>query len=183
MRCARRIQEPMNTANAGFSIGAFAYDGELVGQSFCQFSNLDPEILQDASGFISRNGPVFEVQGTDDGSAVRTKFTSASETAIATVFCRTEIVCSLLILSGHSPDADQAVMRVFTDSAVRSSLSLRAAKGATPFAAIRTFNERPLVVVVTWPVNHVTDDEHQLIRTHSLHLAGAFLRRAASDET
>jgi hypothetical protein len=71
---------------------------------------------------------------------------------------------------------------MFTGSVTRSALALQAAESPTPFAAIRTINERPLVVVVTWPVNNVTDEEHQLIRSHSLHMAAAFLRGVPSDE-
>ena len=172
----------MSDTSAGFSIAAFAFDGELVGQDFWPDSEFDEQTLDEVGAFLSRHGPVFEAHGTGDRSAVRTKFTSASGTALATVFCRAELVCSLLIMSGQCPAADQTLAGMFIDSVARSSLALQAAESSTPFAAIRTLDQRPLVVVVTWPVNAVTDGEHRLIRTHSLHLAAAFLRRTLSDE-
>jgi hypothetical protein len=50
-----------------------------------------------------------------------------------------------------------------------------AAPHGMAFQAALTLRQRPLMIVVPWPDDSISEDDHRLVRDLALHLAGAFL--------
>lgn len=160
----------------GFYIAAFAFDGEQAGESFWEFSEFQSNALDTYTAYLNNHGAVFDAYWGVEPGSLRTKFTSASGAAIATNYCRDQLVSSFLLLSGQSPSAELTLVKMFIDSVARTSVSLQAAASPTPFTSIAKNKNRPLFVVVTWPTSDVSETEQASVRNIGLHLGAAFIR-------
>ena len=169
-----------DSTQPGFFIVPFAFDGEQVGSGYWPLSRLSAKWLGVCSEFIQAHGPVFDAPWSGKLSHIRTKFTSASGAAIGTFFVQSEIVSSVLLLNGSSPNAEQTVAKMFADSLTKTFQSQLRQPPTDSFSKISSISERPLMVIVHLPAPDVSDDDQEIVRELALHLAGAFFARCVA---
>jgi hypothetical protein len=159
---------------AGFYIAPFSIDGTLMGVGFWKRADLSGFWIEVCRDLMKKHGCNFDTFLEKQLSHLRMKLTSAKGTALLTLFAQAKPLSSCLLLSGASKDADQQAVGMFVESIRKTSLVRAASAGLEPFAAIPGLDERPLMVVVPWPDETVSDHDHELVRELGLHFAGAF---------
>lgn len=164
-----------SSGQSGFYIAPFGIDGEQAGFGFWATSKLSEAWLGVCREFMKIHGLVFDAGWGGKLSEVRTKFSSVSGAALATFFVRNQIASSLLILSGQTPEVERTVTEMFVESLNKTAWVDNAASTSHPFSNIAEITDRPLLVAVAWPVERISDDEHNIVRELGLHLAGAYL--------
>ena len=169
----------MNQEN-GFFVTPFGIDGYPVGSGFWEYSKLSEHwlsVCQQVSSTATSDAPF-----SGKLSHIRLKWTSATGAAIGTFLVNDKVVCSVLLLTGRSHPSESQVAQMFVESLRRNDTVRIAAGDAKPFEAILTANERPMMVVVTWPQESVSAPDTTLVRELAIHLAGAFFSRSARTE-
>ena len=161
---------------SGFFVLPVGIDGESVGSGFWERSRLSERWLGVCKDYLAAHGAAFEASWDGDIQHVRAKVTSASGAALVTLFVHGKVVLSILLLSGISPQTDNAVSQMFVDSLKRTAPVRVTAQSLSPFTEIFAKQGRPLMVLVPWPQPTVTDEDHGLAYELALHLAGAFFR-------
>jgi hypothetical protein len=164
----------------GFCVAPFAFDGELLAVDQWPFSKLSSKWLAVCDAFLGSNGSDFNASWAGPLNHIRTRFSSASGTALVTFQVNGTPVSSLALVSGVSEAADIEVLTMFVNSLRGVSLVRSAAKSSTPFEQALRMQQRPLMVVVVWAPTAVSDQDHELVRELSLHIAGAFFQRSTS---
>lgn len=161
----------------GFFVAAYGLDGNEVGVGFWPTSRLSPEWVDISTAFLQSQGPCFDTALGDPLSHIQIKFTSVPGVAMSTLLAHGHLAASVLLLSGSSAVAEAEVARMFVDSLRQVDAVTTVTDSASPFEGILSLTDRPLMVVVPWPNALVADEDHELVRELSTHLAAAFFTR------
>jgi hypothetical protein len=157
-----------------FYLAAFDVKGELVGQSTFEVARLSPKWLQLCERLLVSNSERFAVNLTGPFARIAIRFTSASGAAIGTLSVNGNLANSLLLISGTVPDADREVTELFHHSVSAMIAKLNPYSLLIPFQELLKLKNRPLVCVVPWGDANVSEEDNELVREISWHLAGAF---------
>lgn len=160
----------------GFFIAAFAIDGSLEGQGRWIYRDLSAKWSNICDKLLYEEGVNFDHIWRGPLSHIRTKLTSARGAGICTIFVNDHVASSILLLRGHDRGAERDLSRMFVSSLQRVHLVRAITKLSEPFAEVLSMAERPLMAVVPIPDESISDEDHDLVRELSLHLASAFLR-------
>ena len=163
----------MSRRPPGFFIAPFAIDGEPAGLAYRESLELSGEWLAMCDEHLRQHGLSFDVPLTGNLSHLRIKFTAASGTALATIRARGRLASSLLLAGGNT-DADSEVMSLFVQSLRRVQMTSAAAGSSRPFQKVLAIKDRPLMVVVPWPDEAISDDDYSSIQELAIHIAAAF---------
>jgi hypothetical protein len=165
----------VNDSNeTGFYVAPFSIDGTLEGIGFWKRSDLSGFWIEVCSDLMKGKGGNVDTFLERQLSHLRVKLTSAKGAALLTLFAREKPLSSCLLLSGTSTDADQQAAGMFVESVRKTNIVREVAAVMEPFASIFGINERPLMVVIPWPDETVSDQDHELVRELGLHFARAF---------
>ena len=168
------IAKPQSIAADNFFIASFGIDGNLEGVGQWEGKNLSPKWAQVCSDLLAAKGPSFEYVWGAPLSHIRTKFTSAQGAAICTFFVNESVASSLMMLAGYNATAEREVAGLFVNSLRAAPLVQQNAGSAEPFAEALSLSQRPLMAVVPFPIETISDQDHSLVRELSLHLACAY---------
>jgi hypothetical protein len=157
-----------------FHLAAFDATGELVGQTSFDPAQLSPKWLQFCDELLTANGERFAVNLPVPLNRIALRFTAASGAAMATFSASGHLANSILLLSGHEPDADNEVRQMFHQSISASISRLGLTRNPSPFRDLVNIAKRPLACVVAWGSSHVSDEDDSLVKELSWHLAAAF---------
>lgn len=168
------ISKPPALDAENFSIASFGIDGNLEGLGRWEGKNLSPKWAQICGDLLNAKGPSFDYVWGGALSHIRTKFSSAQGAAICTFFVNGEVASSLMMLCGYDAAAEHEVTGLFVKSLRAAPLVQHSAGSAEPFAEALSLSERPLMVVVPFPAETISDQDHSLVRELSLHLGFAY---------
>lgn len=160
-----------------FFAAPFAVDGELVGIGRWEVAALSLEWLLVCEEMIRNNGACFRASFGQMLSHIEVKLTSASGPGLGMFYAHSRLILSTAYLSGYDPAAEQKVVGMFIESLRRVDLVHHAKATNQPFAAMATIAERPLHVVIPWPVEDVSEPDQELVRELANHFAAAYLCR------
>jgi hypothetical protein len=161
--------------NCDFHIGAFAVDGNLLGLETSQTERLSRKWLAICKEYLDQHGSSFDETWSGKLSHIRTKLTAAAGVALVTFSANGRIVASLALASGQSAAAENSVLEMFAKSLRDTPLVRAVTRSPDAFQQILQIEERPLMIVVPWPDDATSDQDHKLVQELSLHLAAAFL--------
>jgi len=167
----------MHKPPAGFFVAPFSVDGESQGMDYIALANLSPRWISICGEFLDHYGPLFDSRWSGNLSHIATKFTAASGAALATFRVRDRPASLLALLSGHSRAVEDSLLKAFVESLRRLRLVRAAAESADPFQTMLEREQRPLMVVVPWPDDEISEQDHALVRELATHTAGAFVCR------
>jgi hypothetical protein len=165
------------TDERDFLVAAFGIDGELEGTARFPFAKLSGKWLKICEEFLAAHGPVFEAGWSGNLAHIHTRLTSSSGAALVTFSANGKPAASIALASGLSATAELSVLEMFIHSLRRVEAVAAAATADDPFRDILHIKERPVMIVVPWPVAETSDQDHALVRELSTHLAGAFFSR------
>jgi hypothetical protein len=160
---------------SGFFIAPFAIDGEQQGVGYYDCEKLSQRWLKVCADYLAQHGASFDAPWSGNLSHIRTRGTATSDAALMTFSVNGRIAASLALARGTAPAAEREVLTMFADSLHRLKVVQAAAASPSPFSAILSLQERPLMVVVPWPDETISSDDEGLVRELSLHTGGAFL--------
>lgn len=160
----------------GFHILSFAIDGQLEGDGRWRYDMLSSSWLAICEQIVHDNEGNFHHVWSGPLSHLRAKMTSAMGAALCTFFVRDRVASSILTLSGTFPKSEEDLSRLFIQSLMTLPLIRASASSSQSFSGILSSSHRPLMAVVPFPDPSISDEDHNLVRELSLHLAAAFLR-------
>ena len=161
--------------NSGFFMAPFAVDGTSQGVARWEPERLSARWLGLCRAFLDGRGASIDTFWDGALSHVRTKITRGSGVSMVIMWIRGVPAASLACVSGRWPDAEPEALRMFVDSLRKIELVRAAATSAPAFEQMLTISDRPLALVVPWPDPRMSDQDHEVIRELSIHLAGALL--------
>ena len=164
----------MTTRAAGFYIAPFAIDGEQLGLAYWEMATLSGEWLASCEKHLQQHGLCFDAPWSGNLSHIETKFTAASGVALATFRADGKIAASVLLASGRVPASESEVMDSFVQSLRKVRIASAAAASPEPFQKALAIAERPLMIVVPWPDDAISDENHELVQELAIHMAGSF---------
>ena len=163
-------------AEGGFTVAAFTIDGALECKDQWIYSNLSARWSNICDELLRAKGVNFNYPWIGPLSHIRTKLTSARGAGICTIFVNGHVAVSVLLLRGRDGGAERDMSRMFVNSLQKVDLVQSITKLSEPFAEVLSLSERPLMVVVPIPDESISDQDNDVVRELSLHLASAFLR-------
>lgn len=163
-----------------FFAAPFAPDGELLGVGAWQLSALSPKWLNFCEVMLRDLGPIFRTSLGGPLSHLEIKLTSVDGAGLGTFYAHGQIAVSTAYLRGQDSDAEHEMLRMFIASLRQVEIVKSFQMNSSSFESALSVRERPLHVVVVWGNPNVSDEDHELIRELSNHLAGAFLCARAS---
>jgi hypothetical protein len=166
----------------GFFIAPFAIDGELQGIGYYDCGKLSARWLRVCAEYLQQHGSSFDATWNGNLSHIRTTCASASDAALMTFSVNGTLASSVALARGAAPAVDHEVLAMFADSLRRVHIVQQSASSTSPFSAILSIQQRPIMIVVPWPDATISEDDHELVRELSLHAAGAFLSRGRDGE-
>jgi hypothetical protein len=163
----------MTPRTAGFFIAPFAIDGEPAGLAYRELAALSGPWLAKCGEHL-KHGPCFDAPWNGGLHHIQTKFTSAPGVALVTFRAGGRQALSMLLASGHAPEAESEVMHSFVQSLRRVDTVRMAASTPEPFQKAFALGERPLMIVVPLPDDAISDEDHSLVQELAIHTAGSF---------
>lgn len=163
-------------AEEGFFIASFAIDATLEGKGRWAYRDLSAKWSNTCTELLRAEGVNFDHTWSGPLSHIRTKLTSARGAGICTIFVYDHVASSFLLLRGQDHGTERDVSQMFVNSLRNVDLVRASTRLAEPFAEVLSMSERPLMVVMPIPDASISDQDHNLVRELSLHLASAFLR-------
>jgi hypothetical protein len=160
-----------------FHMVAFDAAGQLVGQTAIGGAELSPDWARFLDGVLAAHGDRFAISLPGSLARIALRFTAASGAAIGTFSTRGHLANSLLLLSGHHPDAENEVSEMFRRSVSTMVARIGATKSDSPFCDLTDVTARPLACVVAWGTPQVSDEDNELIKELSWHLASVYFAR------
>ena len=155
-----------------FYIAPCGLDGELLGVAGVRGDDLD-EIL------ITQ----FQARFSDLPSTSRTKcllqdeiwltLTGSSSNAMGNIAYGDKLV-SLFCLLNDDNSASGEVAGMFAASIARSVTSAGIALPEAAFESLTQIRQRPLMIVLTWPYDEITDDQYDRFRFWTTHVAAGY---------
>lgn len=161
-----------------FTIAAFALDGEQVGLAECEFDKLSSNWIDVCSGLSRHYGPVFDTPLQGNLNHVRIKCTSVDGAALVVIYMDNIPASSGAIACGISPAAEMEMLKLFASS-VRASTEPYHREATAPFSDIERLEDRPLLVVVPWPSDAISDQDREIAKELMWHFAAAFALHAS----
>ena len=165
------------TISEHFTVAAFALDGQLLGTGEKVFDDLSSHWIGVCSELIAHYGPVFDAPLQGPLGHLRIKCTSDRGGALTVIYANEKPVVSSAIAKGLSPVSEAQMLKMFADS-VSSSTKRFHVDSPSAFTAIGELTARPILVVVPWPSQEASEQDHDLGKELSLHFAAAFIRSA-----
>ena len=164
----------MKSRLSGFYVVAFGIDGRCEGKGFWARSKLSSDLIGLSGEFLRKHGEIFNNHFDGELKSVSLQLTSSLGAAIGTYSVNGIIAASVLMLSGKSPESDMGVAQMFISSIRKSSASTVGQLTEAAFGDILSFEDRPLMAVVPWPSESLSDDEFEMVQEISLHVGAAF---------
>ncbi len=113
-------------------------------------------------------------------SHIEIKLTSADGAGLGMFYVNGALALSVGLFRGACAETEAAVLDAFVAS-MRNSRVVQMAKSSDhPFEAALQLHQRPLLVLVVWPPDDLTETDADLVRELSTHFAAAFLCRPLS---
>lgn len=168
---------PTEFQRSTFHIAAFGVDGDLVGMDMWSSERLSGKWLAICKEYLDRHGSAFDEPWSGPLSHLRTKLTAARGAALVTFSSNGSIVSSLALASGKSEETEKSVLEMFVNSLRQTQPVRVAARTQAPFQQVLQIAERPLMIVVPWAHESISEQDHALVRELSIHLAAAFFLR------
>jgi hypothetical protein len=167
----------MNDPTDGFFVAAFGVDGQMEGIGILGYSELSRKWLGVCGDFLDRNGPTFDARWPEKLEHIRLRVTSDSGVALMTFSVFDRPAASIVLASGLSPATEVQVMEMFVSSLSEVKMVQISKLSQRPFREVFDIKERPVLIVVPWPDEQISDQDHSLIRELVTHTAGAFFRK------
>src|SRR5690349_17981006 len=86
------------SAETGFFVASFGLDGEAIGVGFWSMAKLSCVWLEACAEHLDAHGASFDAAWGGSLNDIQTTFTSVSGSAIATLYVRSRVAISLLLL-------------------------------------------------------------------------------------
>jgi hypothetical protein len=164
------------TPNDGFTIAAFAVDGELMGIAHQSFEGLSQHWIGVAQSFFANYGATFDERFQGPLGHLRIKCTSAAGAALILFYVHDQPASSCAIASGASPAAEAQVLAMFAESVRVSTEPFHTDAQAVPFSEVSTLPNRPLLIVVSWPDRTISEQDREIVKELVWHFGAAFLQ-------
>jgi hypothetical protein len=164
----------MAKREAGFFVAPFSIDGELIDVGYWELQQLSHKWLTLSQDFLRQQGDSFDASWGGPLAHIRIKFTARSGVALETFFVHDRPAASVAMASGRAPAAECQVLRLFVDSLRRVEVVRAAAQSQEPFAKALVIAERPILFVVFWADPSIDEQDHELVKELTMHMAGAF---------
>jgi len=160
----------------GFFIAGFAIDGSLEVKDRWNYRDLSSRWSNVCDELLRTKGVNFNHTWSGPLSHIRTRLTSARGAGLCAVYVNDHIAWSSLLLRGNDRGAELATSKMYVNSLQRTDFLQVFAALSEPFAEVLSMSERPVMVFVPIPDEAVSDQDYDVVRELSLHLASAFLR-------
>lgn len=160
----------------GFYIAPFVIDGTMEGFGYWQLDQLSPQWLESCKKQIEHKNGSFAAKWDENLSHISAKFTISQGVALITFQIDGATEASVLLASGNSKSAEAEVFEMFVASLRETELVKLACEDPKPFERIFAIEERPLMIVVPWPNDQISEIDHNVVQELAVHTAGAFFR-------
>ncbi|HEY4371560.1 MAG TPA: hypothetical protein VGN52_06530 [Burkholderiales bacterium] len=170
----------MEEQEPGFYVAAYTADGSGKGVVFREFTELSGRWLLACRDFLRNRPASFDAAWQGELAHISARVTMAAGVALVTFKVRGTPAASVLLARGENEEAEAELVGMFIESLRRVKLVQTLSPGPEPFDSLRNLEERPLMVIVTWPYDEITEGDADLVQELSTHLAGAFLEGAAA---
>ena len=167
----------MDTQKQGFHIAGFGVDGELEGVDRFAFEGLSDKWLKICGEYLAGHGTSFEAPWSGNLAHIRTKWTSSSGVALVSFSANGRPVVSMALASGAAPAAESSVLKMYVSSLRALDVVRASARSTEPFKQILDIKERPLMIALPFADLETSDQDNDLVRELSTHIAGAFFRQ------
>ena len=163
----------------GFHVAPFAPDGDLVDVALRMWDTLSPNWILASSTMLASLTASKRVSWGEGLSHIETGFVGQAGAALVTFYVRGVVVLSGVLLSGIAPQAENELLGMFVDARRRTDLVKAAALngGRVAFEDAKRLRERPVAIFVIWHPDSASDEDMEVVRDLSLHLAAAYFRR------
>lgn len=153
----------------------FACDGELLGVGSWSSGNLSTDWLTRCAALSEFEHPntIHLAQPYNDFSVCSTVVDGV---ALATFRYRDTIAASAVISNGQDRLTETDIFRMFLDS-IRNVELVRLAETNRGFDTLWSIQERPLMVVVPWPIHEMTDSDSEVVTQFSIHFAASLIAK------
>ena len=156
-----------------FFVAPFSCVGEAQGVDEWSQDQLSGRWLEKCAQFLVSHGDVFDDNWTGELSHVRTKMTSESGAALVSISIHGELALSAVFLRGENVEVEAEVIEMFVRSMARN-----VPQGiAGDFSEANDIVARPLMLVVPFVNENVSEFDHDVARELLLHFGAAFLCR------
>lgn len=163
-----------STANDYYFVAAFGLDGEHIGTGEMTFASLSEHWLGVCRSLVEGYGPVFDINLQGTLSHVRLKCTSAEGAALVDIYMRGHLASSAAVVTGDSPIAEEQVLGMFRRS-LENATSRYFTDQRAPSFDFTAISERPLLIVVPWPNEAVSAQDHEIAKELQWHFAGSLM--------
>jgi len=165
-----RIIEP------SFEVAAFDPSGLLLGTSHRQLCDLSEKWLTIATAYLTLHGSNFKADWGGPLAHLVTQITSSDGVALVSFYADGVLVASIALLCGVKSDAELSVLKMFVQSLRKTEMVRASAVDEMPFEDVFQLMRRPLMVVVPWGDERVTEQDDQLVQELALHFAAAYFQ-------
>ena len=121
-------------------------------------------------------GPVFDQPLQGPLRHLRIKCTAAGSVAMVVLYAHEVPVTSFAVVTGAAPSEEAEALTMFTEAIRASTRQYQVSGIEAPFSEITTLPQRPLMVVIPWPQSPVAEQDRELVKELSWHLAAALIR-------
>ncbi len=164
----------MSTDVTGLHIAPFSMDGASMGRGYWNEDQLSEDVFSLCKDLVINNESVFRKKLEGPLAHIELHFTSSGRCGIATFYVNGQTALSALCLSEHSTSAEQ-ITGMFVQSARRMSEKMVGTnEGIDGFNEIVSIDGRPLLVVIPWSSEAISDDDFAITREICIHFASAF---------
>jgi hypothetical protein len=157
-----------------FSIVAFDPTGTLIGVSDRRFDSLSKKWIVAASEFLSDKGDNFKASWKGPLEHIETQMTLSEDVGIVSFYANGVLAVSIALLLGRNENIEESVLKMFVNSLRRTNLVQECAESDEPFKEIFSIAIRPLMMVVPWGDERISEQDDGLIQELALHLCGSF---------
>jgi hypothetical protein len=157
-----------------FAVAAFDPAGALIGTGARGFHELSDKWLGICKAFLAAYGENFRAPWQGALAHLETRFTSSDGSALISFYANGILASSLALLSGRSAELETSMLQMFVRSLRETETVKACAVSEAPFEEVFGIAPRPLMVVVPWGNERVSDEDHGLLRELAVHLSGAF---------
>lgn len=166
----------METTKFFFEVAAFDPSGLLIGTSRRRLSDLSDKWLAIATAYLTRHGGNFSANWGGPLSHLATQLTSSDGVGLVTFSADSVLVASFALLSGMNRDTELSVLKMFVNSLRKTEMVQASAANETPFDDMLQLTTRPLMVVIPWGDERVTEQNDELVQELALHFAAAYFQ-------
>ena len=161
-----------------FTVAPFAIDGAPEGQAKWSVTDLSPKWIDLCSRLIVQNGAIVDHSLDGPLSHLRVQCAYGNGAALITIAVHGRPVSMAAFASGNSSAADMDTLAMFAATIAQASAGFHKSNDRA-FSALPAIADRPLLTVVPWPDDLISDQEHALARELMLHFTAALLLHAS----